>query len=158
MKNCDFLSVGESTNAPTQERTGSAYHILVVDDDNDIRQLSVDVLSGSGYDVEGAKDGVAGWEALQNRHYDLMITDNKMPRMTGVELMEKLRAAHMTFPVIMASGDPPTDEFERRPWLKPAVTLQKPFSIDDLLITVKKVLGSDNHNGSCTEAFSTKSL
>lgn len=158
MTNSDFVSVGELTSAPTREQIDSAYRILVVDDDNDIRQLSVDVLSGSGYDVEGAQDGAAGWEALQNRHFDLMITDNKMPRMTGVELIEKLRAAHMTFPVIMASGDPPTDEFERRPWLKPAVTLQKPFSINDLLMTVKKVLGLDNHNGIRTEAFSTKSL
>jgi DNA-binding NtrC family response regulator len=85
-------------------------------------------------------DGAAGWEALQDNSYDLAITDNKMPRMTGVEMIEKLRSARMTLPVIMATGHLPVNEFARKPWLKPNATLQRPFSNDDLLEAVKKVL------------------
>ena len=118
----------------------------MVDDDSDTRQLSVDVLSGSGYDVEAVLDGAAGWEALQSASYDLIITDNKMPRMTGLEMIEKLRSARMTLPVIMATGHLPMNEFARRPWLKPDAMLQRPFSNDDLLETVKKVLGPDDSN------------
>jgi CheY-like chemotaxis protein len=117
-------------------------HILVVDDDSDTRQLSIDVLAGSGYDVESVKDGAAGWDALQTNDYDLIITDNKMPRMTGVEMIGKLRSANMSVPVIMATRDLPTHEFARRPWLKPDAALERPFSNDDLLETVKKVLGT----------------
>ena len=117
------------------------HRILVVDDDNDTRQLSVDVLAGSGYNIEIAKDGAAGWKALQSGHnYDLVVTDNKMPNMTGIEMIAKLRSARITVPVIMATEHLPAHVFARKPWLRPDATLQKPFSNDDLLETVKKVL------------------
>jgi len=46
----------------------------------------------------GVQDGAAGWESLQTYDYDLVITDNKMPRMTGVEMIGKLRSANMAVP------------------------------------------------------------
>jgi CheY-like chemotaxis protein len=64
--------------------------------------------------------------------------------MTGIEMIEKLRSARMAVPVIMATGDLPTHEFARKPWLKPDATLPRPFSNDDLLEAVKKVLHTDD--------------
>ncbi len=143
----------EGAISPTRlYRSNPPSRILVVDDNSDTRQLSVDVLSGSGYDVEAVLDGAAGWEALQNAGYDLIITDNKMPRMTGLEMIEKLRSARMTLPVIMATGHLPLNEFARRPWLKPDAMLQRPFSTDDLLETVVKVLGPAGNNDGRQEA------
>ena len=101
----------------------SPQRILVVDDDANTRQLSLGLLTGAGYEVEGVKDGAAAWEALQENRYDLIITDNKMPRMTGVELIEMLRSASREVPVIMATECVPTHEFVRKPWLKPNATL-----------------------------------
>jgi two-component system cell cycle sensor histidine kinase/response regulator CckA len=113
----------------------------VVDDDNDTRQLSVDVLASSGYNIEIAKDGAAGWKALQSgNNYDLVVTDNKMPNMTGIEMIARLRSARLTVPVIMATEHLPVREFARKPWLIPDATLQKPFSNNDLLEIVKKLL------------------
>ena len=123
-----------------------ARRILVVDDEPDRRQLSVDVLVNSNFEVHAAVDGADGWEALRVKHFDLVITDNKMPRMTGVELIEKLRYTRLPLPVIMATSQLPTLEFERKPWLLPDATLQRPFSSDDLLATVKKVLRTDDTN------------
>jgi len=117
--------------------------ILVVDDDQDLRQLSMDALAGFGYAVEGVKDGAAGWAALQAKNYDLVITDNHMPNMTGLEMIAKLRFARMTVPIIMATGILPTQEFASNPRLKPDATLQRPFSNDALRETVKKVLRTD---------------
>ena len=114
--------------------------ILVVDDEQDARQLTVDVLANSGYAVEAVKDGAAGWEALQAGGYDLIVTDNKMPRMSGVEMIEKLRTARMALPVVMVTGYLPTHEYVLRPWLKPDVILEKPFSNGDLLAAVRKLL------------------
>jgi DNA-binding NtrC family response regulator len=74
--------------------------------------------------------------------YDLVVTDNKMPNMTGVEIIARLRSARITVPVILAPGHLPTREFARKPWLIPNATLQRPFSHDDLLEAVKKVLRS----------------
>jgi hypothetical protein len=50
----------------------------------------------------------------------------------------------MAVPVIMATSYLPTHEFARKPWLKPDAALERPFSSDDLLETVKKVLGTDD--------------
>ena len=156
MKGREQLQAGEPAGALVQSQANPPHRILVVDDDSDTRQLSVDVLAGFGYDVEAAIDGAAGWEALQASNYDLTITDNKMPRMTGLEMIEQLRSARMTLPVIMATGHLPMNEFARKPWLKPDATLQRPFTNDDLLAAVTKVLRPDDNNDGRKEALLPK--
>ena len=131
---------GDSASPATPDQTRPPQRILVVDDNVDTRQLTLDVLASSGYEAEGAADGAPGWEALQTFDYDLVVTDNRMPRMTGVEMIAKLRAARMSLPVIMATGVPPKYEFERRPWLKPDLLLERPFTNDDLVEAVRKIL------------------
>ena len=138
-----YLAMKDKTISQAGESAGArlpACRVLVVDDDRDTRQLSIDLLAGCGYDVDAVTDGAAGWEALQNASYDLTITDNKMPRMTGIEMIEKLRCARRAVPVLMATRQLPMNEFARKPWLKPDAMLQRPFSNDDLLEAVKKVL------------------
>jgi DNA-binding response OmpR family regulator len=116
----------------------------VVDDDGEIRRLNAQVLEKSGYHVEAAEDGAVAWEALNTDNYDLMITDHNMPKVSGVELLKKLRAARMALPVIMATGSLPEEEFARYPWLQPAATLLKPYTTDELLGTVREVLSATN--------------
>jgi len=87
----------------------------VVEDNRDLRQLNAGMLIHSGYAVEVAEDGAAAWEALQANRYDLLITDNNMPRLTGIELLKKLRSARMGLPVIMATGTVPTQELAQNP-------------------------------------------
>ena len=136
MKALPIPPAGESTPS----RTNPAVRILVVDDEVSFRQLTLEVLMGSGYDVEGAEDGAAGWEALSSCAYDLLITDNNMPKLTGVDLLRKLRSARMALPVIMVTGAAPTHEFASSPWLIPDAMLLKPFTCDELLGQVKEVL------------------
>jgi DNA-binding response OmpR family regulator len=143
-----FLPVDEPVIASGRQ-INSPQRILVVDDERESRQLSVAVLGGSGYDVEAVKDGAAGWEALQARSYDLIITDNKMPRMTGLEMIGKLRSARMALPVIMATRNLPMHEFTSQPWLKPTAMLERPFSNADLLEVVKNTLHT--HAGACSQ-------
>ena len=138
------LLTDSSVSTPLRSHTNSSHRILVVDDDNAVRQVTVDMLARSGYNAEGMKDGAAGWEALQINRYDLIITDNKMPRMAGIEMIEKLRSAGMAVPVIMATGAFPTHVLERKPWLKPDATIEKPFSYDCLLEAVEDVLRTAN--------------
>jgi len=111
-----------------------------VDDDVTIRRLNSATLLHSGYEVDVAEDGDAAWKALNTDSYDLLITDNSMPKVSGVELLKKLRAAHMALPVIMATGTLPTEEFNRYPWLKPVATLLKPYAVSEMLSKVKDVL------------------
>jgi len=112
----------------------------VVDADSDLRLRYAFVLGRPGYHVDVAEDGAAGWEALQADHYHLLITDNDMPKLTGLELVKKLRAARIALPVVMAAGRLPTEELARNPALQLAATLLKPFAVEALVDTVKYVL------------------
>jgi len=138
----DYLlsQVAEPVSEPQQPDADPPKRILVVDDDGDIRRLNAEALMLLGFEVDAAEDGSVAWDNIQENSYDLMITDNRMPKVTGVELLKKMRAARMALPVIMATGVLPQDEFKRYPWLQPAATLVKPYTLVDLLGKVKEVL------------------
>jgi DNA-binding response OmpR family regulator len=153
MKDNKISQAGDLSNAPLQFQTNPPHRILMVEDDLCISQLNTEVLTRFGYDVAAANDGAAAWAALNDDSYDLMITDNNMPRLTGVELLRKLRAARMELPVIMATGTLPTQEFARSPWLQPAATLVKPYTIEELIGTVKKVLREAESTDSRTSTW-----
>ncbi|HXC99692.1 MAG TPA: response regulator [Verrucomicrobiae bacterium] len=140
----------EAARAPLQRPVKPSHRILVVEDDRDIRQLNTEALTQCGYHVDAAKDGADAWDTLQASGYDLMVTDNDMPKVTGVDLLKKLHAAHLALPVIMATGILPEAEFTRYPWLQPAAMLIKPYTIDELVATVRQVLRVTDSSGDQT--------
>ena len=140
MNDNEVIPVEGPGSPPIGGQKSSRNRILVVDDDSDARHRHVMLLLDSGYDVEDATNGADGWEALQDRHFDLVITDNRMPKMTGVEMIEKLRFSHITIPVIMATGHMPTFEFARKPWLRPDLAMVIPFSDDEFLAAIRNLL------------------
>ena len=125
---------------PTPAATQRPRRILVVDDDTGLRQLGTKALIRHGYKVDAAKDSNAGWEALQTHRYDLLITDLDMPRLSGLKLGKRLRAARMALPVILASGAMTPLELNQTPWLHLSGALLKPVSPDQLLQAVQAVL------------------
>jgi DNA-binding response OmpR family regulator len=128
------------SGAASQNYANPTHRILLVDDDVYARELNAGVLIRFGYNVDTAEDGAAAWKALNDHAYDLLITDNRMPRVTGLELIKKLRSVDMTLPVILASGTVPVEELKRNPWMNLDATLPKPFTLAELLDTVIKVL------------------
>lgn len=130
----------QAATRPDGDPTNPPRRILVVEDDRELRQLNTEALMHHGYEVDAAEDGAAAWEALLASPYDLVITDNSMPKLTGIELLRKLRGARMELPVIMATRTLPTQELEQNPWLEPVAMLVKPYAKDVLLDTVKEVL------------------
>jgi two-component system alkaline phosphatase synthesis response regulator PhoP len=122
-----------STNETVQK-------ILVVDDEPLIRQLNADILADAGFRVDTAGDGAAAWDALQICGYDLVITDNQMPKVSGVELIEKIRVAGLVLPIIMASATLPEDGYIEHLWLQPFAMLLKPYSLAEFVGTVKAIL------------------
>jgi DNA-binding response OmpR family regulator len=114
----------------------------VAEDDDDIRRLNTEVLAGSGYKVDAAADGDIAWDTLRLNHYHLLVTDYNMPKVSGVELLLKLHAARVALPVILVSGTIPMEKLKRHPWLQIDATLLKPYTPDELLATVRKVLNA----------------
>jgi DNA-binding response OmpR family regulator len=133
---------GDPVPIPIKDAARPVRRILVVEDDHDIRQFCAEALVRSGYRLDCAEDGAAGWQALQANGYNLLVTDNDLPKFSGVELVKKLRAAGMDLAVVLASGSIPAEDIARNPSLQLAATLQKPFSLGELVETVEKVLST----------------
>ena len=66
-----------------------------------MRHINVQGVRRHGYEVGIAKDGYAGWLELQTNSYNLLITENELPDLTGAGLVKKLRSANMPLPVII---------------------------------------------------------
>ena len=134
----DAGSPGSSLTIPSQKNL--PFRILVVDDEISIRELGSAVLTQSGYYVDAVEDGAVGWEALQSSSYDLLITDNNMPRVSGVELVKMRRSTRMILPVLMISAALPPETLNGDSSLQFSAALLKPFTRNKLLGTVEKVL------------------
>jgi DNA-binding NtrC family response regulator len=132
-------------------KAAAAHRILLVEDDSTILQFSVLMLVRAGYQVSAVEGTQAAWEALQSRTYDLLVTDNQMPGMSGLELVSKLRSAQIALPVILASGGIGAEELAQNQGLQPALALPKPFTADQLLETVAEALYRASRDPAHTE-------
>ena len=85
--------------------TNKTKRILVVDDSITVRELQRQLLQSHGYAVDTAVDGMEGWNAVRLEPYDLVVSDVDMPRMTGIELITRIRAEDRLrdLPVIIVS-------------------------------------------------------
>src|ERR1051325_11485038 len=93
MKAHPFLPTSEPARTPRPSQTYPRQRILVADDDGDVRHLTAKLLKRCGYEVDTAEDGATAWDSLQRNRYHLLITNHHIPKVSGVELLEKLRAA-----------------------------------------------------------------
>ena len=133
-------STGKLTHEFIPSQPNCGQRILVVEQERDIRQLNAEVLIDAGYQVDVAEDGASAWVALQRHGYDLLLTDQFLPKVSGVELLKRIHIARMPLPVIMATGILPTWEFALHPCLQAVRMLRMPYTIDKLLGMVKSIL------------------
>jgi len=116
------------------------FDILVVDDEAMMRELLEDLLVLEGYKVESAENGEAALRKLEESVPRLVISDIKMPRMNGFELLKALKERYPAMRVIMMTGY--SDDFT----VKDALRLRadeyivKPFNTHDITSVVKSVL------------------
>lgn len=111
--------------------------ILVLDDEEAILQVNADTLRAAGFDVDTATDGETGWIAFCSGRYDLIVTDNSMPRLSGVELVRRMRKMGHRTPAILVSG---SYRVEDDPEVDFAAILQKPYHLYELASTARRAL------------------
>ena len=113
--------------------------ILVVDDEPQLTRVLRTGLKSRGYDVRAAADGLAGFEAFNDWHPDLVITDLAMPNVDGLELCRRLRViSQVPIIVLSAKGEEKTKVEALDSGADDYVT--KPFGIDELLARVRASL------------------
>lgn len=124
--------------APAIPALAGASHILVVEDDPDVRRVIVECLSLIGYKVTEAANGSEALAQLASAKPDLMVVDYAMPEMTGAEVISQARKMVGDIPVILATGYADMAAVERLAG-KPRI-LRKPFDIAQLGDAVSSVL------------------
>ncbi len=117
--------------------------ILAVDDSASIRQMVSFTIKGAGYDVVEANDGVDALTKAKTQKFDLVITDVNMPKMDGISLIKELRtlANYKFTPLLMLTTESGTDKKQEGKSAGATGWIVKPFNPDQLLSTIKKVLG-----------------
>ncbi len=117
-----------------------AKKILIVNDDASACEMIARTVTRAGFRADVARDGEEGWDALCRRDYDLVITDNELPKLTGVELIERIREISVEPPCILISGSLPGVESIFKSLIHPGAVLGKPFSPTALIEKVYSLL------------------
>lgn len=118
-------------------------HILTVDDSASIRLTTKIALTGAGYQVTEAVDGLDGLNKAKAGSFDMIVTDLNMPNMNGLAMIEALRSspAHTGIPIIFLTTESDADMKGRAKAAGATGWITKPFDPEQLVKIARKVLG-----------------
>jgi CheY-like chemotaxis protein len=114
--------------------------ILVVDDDQDARELIAAVLVQAGYATEVARDGFEALSKLEQSQPDLVLSDVQMPGMMGPDLIQHVRRVRGDIPVILFTGTETKDLVTAADGYGAIACLEKPVNLDELIWTIESTL------------------
>lgn len=119
-----------------------SFTILIADDEKNIRNGLGKSLELEGYSVALCEDGQQAWEFLNTGHADLVISDLRMPRMGGAELLKKISSAYPTLPVIILTGHGTVESAVNAMRDGAFDFVTKPINLDRLSLLIKRALSS----------------
>ena len=116
--------------------------ILVVDDEPSMREFLAILLDKNGYTTRAAASGAEALALLKQHHFDLIISDIRMPDLSGLALLENIKDQDLSIPVVLitAYASPEDAVLAMKNGAYDYVT--KPFKVDDILSVIKTALGS----------------
>lgn len=118
-------------------------NILLVDDNSELRHTLSTLLQHVGHDVQACPNGQDAWSKLEDgtQHFELVVTDVRMPHMTGVEFASRLRACGSQTPIIFIAGGMEAELEPQQPELVPYTVVHKPFLLSTFLEAMTKISG-----------------
>ena len=136
-----WLDSSRQTGRDGKDRPGDRPRILVVDDEQAVRDLLAKTLTMADYDVDSAPDGASAIDRLRAVAYDLLITDLKMPGMDGLSVIREARRTAPDLPVIIITGYSTEASAIEAINLGVAGYLTKPFRLPRILAATARALG-----------------
>ena len=118
----------------------SEKRILIIDDDDEIRELLEFDVSHSGYFVDTAKDGLEGLNKALNNSYDLILLDVMMPKMNGFDVCKNIRQAKLAIPILMLTAKGTIDDKTEGFDCGADDYLVKPFDVQEVLLRIRVLL------------------
>lgn len=136
------LDVKEDTENPT-----GTEHIFLIDDEKWLLDIGTEMLQSLGYNVSGFTDSVEAFKTLQKQlsDVDLIISDNTMPQMTGVELAQKIKHINPDLPVILCTGYLSNADHVIANDININAIIEKPLFLSKLARTIRNVLDTKNN-------------
>jgi DNA-binding NtrC family response regulator len=117
--------------------------IIVVDDDDDLRESLVELLQEEGHQVDSVNSAKLSLKKITSKHYDLLISDVLMPEMDGIELLQELVSIGFQGKTLIMSGGgriSSEDYLVIAENLDADGTIKKPFSSEDLFSTIERII------------------
>ncbi len=127
-------------SADSSKFSNNRGRILVVDDDREMCIFLAEILGEEGYIVDAVQNGTAALELFTRNHFDLVITDLKMPRMTGIELLRRLKEIDPECAVLLLTAFGTIDSAVDAMRVGAFHYITKPFHTDELLIEVERAM------------------
>lgn len=118
------------------------YKILWADDEIDLLKPHILFLKAKGYDVETANNGADALDAVEMRHFDMVILDENMPGLTGLETLQRIKMISPSLPVVMITKSEEENIMDMAVGSKIADYLIKPVNPNQILLSIKKILHS----------------
>ncbi|MCA9410248.1 MAG: HDOD domain-containing protein [Candidatus Omnitrophica bacterium] len=134
----EILPIRKSSGKRPVRKSGKK-RILIVDDEKQLSDLMRDFLRDAGYTVEQAMDGIEAMGRLENKVYDVMILDLRMPRKDGLEVLEELRKTTSGMSILVVTGLASNEEIDQAAAYGADKILRKPFQLDELLHAVEEI-------------------
>lgn len=118
--------------------------ILIVDDEKSIRKSLREILEFEKYKIDEAEDGVTGLSMASSENYDLILCDIKMPKLDGMELLNKLNEQEIDSPIVMMSGHGNIETAVEAVKKGAYDFLAKPIDLNRLLVSVRNAIERTN--------------
>ncbi len=118
--------------------------ILIIDDEKSIRRTLREILEYENFKVEEAADGLEGLTLVQKEKFDIILCDIKMPKMDGMEALDKFMEANVDAPIIMISGHGNIETAVEAVKKGAYDFIQKPLDLNRLLVTIRNALDKSN--------------
>jgi two-component system cell cycle response regulator len=115
-------------------------HILAVDDDQDIREILQEILTNLGHTSVSAEDGLDALEKLTDHHFDIVITDLKMPHMDGIELIKRIKADFEDVDVIAVTLYETDYSYTEVIEVGASDFIAKPFNVNELEAKINRII------------------
>src|SRR5678810_654705 len=114
--------------------------ILLIEDEKAIRKTLSEILSYEGYKIDEAGDGEEGLKKFKDKNYDIVLCDIKMPKMDGIEFLQKAGESNADIPVIMISGHGNIETAVEAVKKGAFDFISKPPDLNRLLITIRNAM------------------
>jgi len=118
--------------------------ILIIDDEKSIRKTMREILEYESYTVDEAENGMDGLKMIGDEHYDVILLDIKMPKMDGMEVLDKALEDNPDSPIIMISGHATVENAVEAVKKGAFDFISKPPDLNRLLITIRNAMDKSN--------------